>query len=135
DQHHKYFADSREIYVKLIFSRESDVILGGQVFGSKYVAEILNLIGLCVQKSMTISELITIQIGTHPVLTSSPAEYPIIIAAVDAMKNQLSLNKMIFCDFNNEVYDNLDCHDERNKLNDSGSIHKVEQELEIFNRQ
>ncbi|MCX8166575.1 MAG: FAD-dependent oxidoreductase [Candidatus Micrarchaeota archaeon] len=99
DKHHSAFGNSKELYVKLIFSRESDVILGGQVFGSVYVAELLNLIGLCVQKSMTISELITLQIGTHPVLTSSPASYPIILAAVDAMRNQLIQNKIIYCDF------------------------------------
>jgi len=47
-------------------------------------AEIINLIGVAIQKRMTATELETLQMATHPYLTSAPTVYPIVIAAQEA---------------------------------------------------
>jgi NADPH-dependent 2,4-dienoyl-CoA reductase/sulfur reductase-like enzyme len=67
--------------VKLIASKNSGVIIGGEVIGGLEAGELTNVIGLAVQNHMTIDSLLTMQIGTHPLLTASPAAYPLIKAA------------------------------------------------------
>ncbi|MHA1582684.1 MAG: pyridine nucleotide-disulfide oxidoreductase, partial [Candidatus Baldrarchaeia archaeon] len=57
-----------------------------QVIGGKSVGEIINIIGLAIQKGLTAAELCLMQIGTHPLLTSPPTAYPIIAAAEDAWR-------------------------------------------------
>ncbi|MDD5173745.1 MAG: FAD-dependent oxidoreductase [Candidatus Omnitrophica bacterium] len=70
--------------VKLIFSKQSGIILGGQVSCGMSCAQMINVIGIAIQKRMSCTELETLQIATHPYLTSAPTMYPIILAAQDA---------------------------------------------------
>ena len=72
--------------VKLIFAKESGTILGGQVAGGAEVGEMVNLIAMAIQNYLTASEMDTLQIGTHPLLTSAPTMPPLIIAAEDALR-------------------------------------------------
>ena len=67
--------------VKLIASKDSGIILGGEVFGGKSVGELTNLIGFMIQNKMTVDGMLTFQIGTHPLLTGPPSGYPLIKAA------------------------------------------------------
>jgi pyruvate/2-oxoglutarate dehydrogenase complex dihydrolipoamide dehydrogenase (E3) component len=67
--------------VKLVFERNSGVILGGQVMGDTTAGEIINAISACVQKRMTTEDMAMFQIGTHPALTASPIAYHIVNAA------------------------------------------------------
>ncbi|MDD5565518.1 MAG: FAD-dependent oxidoreductase [Candidatus Omnitrophica bacterium] len=69
--------------VKLIFSKQSGIILGGQVSCGMSCAQMINIIGIAIQKRMSCTELETLQIATHPYLTSAPTMYPIILAAQD----------------------------------------------------
>lgn len=85
DKHPERMPETKEIRVKLIFSRNSGVLLGGQVSGGISPGELINTIGLAIQNAMTITELITIQVGTHPMLTPAPTVYPLILAAEDAL--------------------------------------------------
>lgn len=39
------------------------------------------MVGLMIQNRMTVSSLLTFQIGTHPLLTGPPTAYPLIKAA------------------------------------------------------
>lgn len=71
--------------VKLIFSRQSGIILGGQISCGMSCAQAINIIGIAIQKRMSYTELETLQIATHPYLTSAPTMYPIILAAQDAV--------------------------------------------------
>jgi len=80
-------ADTHKQIVKLIVARESGVILGGEVVGGLSAGELINIIGLAIQNRMTINSIIVTQVGTQPLLTSSPAAYPIIKAAEAAAKN------------------------------------------------
>jgi NADPH-dependent 2,4-dienoyl-CoA reductase/sulfur reductase-like enzyme len=67
--------------VKLIASKDSGIILGGEVFGGRSVGELTNLIGFIVQNRMTVEGVLTSQIGTHPLLTGPPTAYALIKAA------------------------------------------------------
>ena len=46
--------------------------------------ELINLIGIAIQKRMSFEELETLQMATHPLLTAAPTVYPIVLAAQDA---------------------------------------------------
>ena len=67
--------------VKLVAARDTGVVLGGEVVGGVSTGELTNLIGVIVQNKMSVSEVLTTQIGTHPLLTASPTAYPVIKAA------------------------------------------------------
>ncbi|MBN2560251.1 MAG: FAD-dependent oxidoreductase [Phycisphaerae bacterium] len=67
--------------VKLIAARDTGVVLGGEVVGGVSTGELTNLVGFIVQNRMSVSEVLTAQIGTHPLLTAAPTAYPLIKAA------------------------------------------------------
>lgn len=81
DRHPGSLADMHKQYVKLIVGKESGVILGGEVAGGLSIGELTNTIGIIIQNRMTINSLLISQIGSHPLLTASPAGYPLIKAA------------------------------------------------------
>ncbi|WP_126992646.1 FAD-dependent oxidoreductase [Thermosipho globiformans] len=85
DRHPGKFADASKITMKLIFSKECGLLLGAQIVGGKSVGEIINIISLAIQKDVNIKDLLTMQIGTHPLLTAAPTVYPLAIAAEDAL--------------------------------------------------
>ncbi len=84
DRHPGSLEDTHKQSVKLIVGREAGVILGGEVSGGLSVGELTNTIGIIIENRMPINALLTAQIGTHPLLTASPAGYPLIKAAEDA---------------------------------------------------
>jgi pyruvate/2-oxoglutarate dehydrogenase complex dihydrolipoamide dehydrogenase (E3) component len=67
--------------VKLIVASDCGMIIGGEVYGGQSVGELTNSIGFLIQSHTNIKSLLTAQIGTHPLLTGSPAGYPLIKAA------------------------------------------------------
>jgi NADH oxidase (H2O2-forming) len=67
--------------IKLIFARDSGILLGADVAGGPSVGELTNVIGFAIQNKATINSLLTAQIGTHPLLTAPPTAYPLIKAA------------------------------------------------------
>jgi len=86
DRHPGTLPDKSALKVKLIFSLESGLLLGGQLAGGKSVGEMVNILGLGLQKDVTANDLVTMQIGTHPLLTSAPTTYPIVLAAESAIR-------------------------------------------------
>lgn len=90
DRHPGHIEDTHKQMVKLIVSKDSGIILGGEVIGGKSTGELVNIIGFIIQNRMTITHLLTSQIGTHPLLTASPAGYPLIKAA-EAVEQKLKL--------------------------------------------
>ena len=84
DKHPPTLPGASKVKVKLIFSKNSGIILGGQVAGGVSCGEVINLIGVAIQKRMSFVELETLQMATHPYLTSAPTVYPIVLAAQDA---------------------------------------------------
>ncbi len=84
DKHPATLPGAKKQLVKLIVGKESGVILGGEVVGGYSVGELINTIGIIIQNRMNINSLLTIQVGTHPLLTASPAGYPLLKAAGNA---------------------------------------------------
>jgi NADH oxidase (H2O2-forming) len=84
DKHPGTLPGVKKQLVKLIVGKESNVILGGEVIGGTSAGELTNLIGIMIQNRMNINSVITSQIGTHPLLTASPAGYPLLKAAGNA---------------------------------------------------
>jgi NADPH-dependent 2,4-dienoyl-CoA reductase/sulfur reductase-like enzyme len=60
---------------------DNGVVLGGEALGGSSVGELTNVLGFIIQNSMTINDLLMAQIGTQPMITASPAGYPLIKAA------------------------------------------------------
>ncbi|MDA3814002.1 MAG: FAD-dependent oxidoreductase [Candidatus Cloacimonetes bacterium] len=85
DRHPGALKDSHKQCCKLIVGKESGVILGGEVCGGLSTGELVNTIGIIIQNRMNINSLFTAQIGTHPLLTASPAGYPLLKAAENAL--------------------------------------------------
>ncbi|MBN2694822.1 FAD-dependent oxidoreductase [bacterium] len=81
DKHPGTLKNTHKQFVKLVVAKESGVILGGEVVGGESSGELINIIGLAIQNKMTIGSILTAQIGTHPLLTSAPTNYPLIKAA------------------------------------------------------
>lgn len=84
--------------VKLIAARDSGIILGGEIVGGPSAGELINIIGLAIQNKMTVNSLLTVQIGTHPLVTAQPTAYPIIKAAEIVAKksnNYVVINTVI----------------------------------------
>ncbi len=84
DKHPASLPGASQGKVKLIFSKQSGIILGGQVSCGMSCAQLINVIGLAIQKRMSFTELETLQVATHPYLTSAPTVYPLVQAAQDA---------------------------------------------------
>ena len=77
--------NTQNIKVKLIFSRNSGRLLGGQIIGPESIGEMLNILALAIQKETTIYNFDVLQIATHPLLTAAPTIYPLISAAHSAL--------------------------------------------------
>lgn len=86
DRHPGKISGAYKQRVKLVVSRENGLILGGEVSGGISVGELVNSLGFIIQSHMTITDLLVAQIGTQPMLTASPAAYPLIKAAEEAAK-------------------------------------------------
>lgn len=81
DTHPGNLEHSHKQTVKLIVATDCGMILGGEVYGGQSVGELTNAIGFLIQNRVTVKVLLTMQIGTQPLLTGSPAGYPLIKAA------------------------------------------------------
>ena len=92
DRHPGTIKDAKKIMTKLIVSPSNGIIIGGEMYGGKSVGELINVVGLAIQKEVTVYELISYQIGTHPLLTTAPTKYALIKAAemaIEKIKQQI----------------------------------------------
>lgn len=91
NRHPGNLPDTHLQIVKLIAAKNSGVIIGGEAIGGAEAGELTNVIGLAIQNRMSVNSFLTMQIGTHPCLTASPAAYPLIkaaeIIAIKILKN------------------------------------------------
>lgn len=81
DRHPGKLTNGHYQYVKLVANKTTGLILGGEVVGGSSIGELTNVLGFIIQNKMTASDLLCSQIGTQPMLTASPAAYPLIKAA------------------------------------------------------
>lgn len=93
DTHPAAFKKTSALTIKLYASPCDGSILGGEVWGGKSAGEIINTISLAIQKGVSVFELISFQIGSHPLLTSAPTKTILIKAAekiIDIIENNKS---------------------------------------------
>ena len=90
NRHPATMPGAREQYVKLIVSRYSGQILGGQVIGGDEVGEIINLIGNIIESGKSVYSVMSMQVATQPMITGAPTNYPLIMAAMMAIKEMES---------------------------------------------
>lgn len=81
DTHPAAFNNTSPLTLKLFASPCDGSILGGEVWGGRTAGEIINTISLAIQKGVSVFELISYQIGSHPLLTAAPTKTLLIKAA------------------------------------------------------
>jgi len=86
DKHPGCMPEMSDLTVKLVFNKNTGVLLGGQAHGGATTGEVTNFIGAIIQQKARAEEIATFQIGTHPALTASPIAYPIVNAAENALE-------------------------------------------------
>jgi len=86
DKHPGALPYAHQVMVKLIFSKDSEVLMGGQIAGSFSCAELINIIVMGIESRILRNEMETFQFATHPYLTPSPVTYHLINAAMNAKK-------------------------------------------------
>jgi pyruvate/2-oxoglutarate dehydrogenase complex dihydrolipoamide dehydrogenase (E3) component len=86
---HPTFEETNTLTVKLFASPLDGSILGGEVWGGKSAGEIINTISLAIQKGVTVFELVSFQIGSHPLLTSAPTK-TVLIKAAEMIINKIN---------------------------------------------
>ncbi len=87
DHHPASMPGTVEIYCRLIFSKDSLQLLGGQITGGSTTGELVNTIGLAIQMHATATDIATMQFGSQPRLT--PSLHPMVAATGDALKNDI----------------------------------------------
>ncbi len=92
DTHPDKFEETSPLSLKLYASPCDGSILGGEVWGGKSAGEIINTISLAIQKGVTVFELISFQIGSHPLLTAAPTK-TILIKAAENIIDQIEKMK------------------------------------------
>lgn len=81
DRHPGSMPGAAPTKVKLIFTRDNGLLVGGGVSGGRGIGELINVISACIQHRMTAYEVSLFQMGTHPALTASPIVYQLANAA------------------------------------------------------
>ncbi len=89
DTHPGSFENTSPLTIKLFASPSDGSILGGEVWGGRSAGEMINIISLAIQKGVTVYELMSFQIGTHPLLTSAPTK-TILIKAAEGIISQMN---------------------------------------------
>lgn len=86
DRHPATLPGMHMIKVRLIFEKTTAQLIGGEIYGSGSAAGcMINTVATMVQNRMIIDEIPTFQMGTHPLMTCSPANCHILNAAEDAI--------------------------------------------------
>ena len=89
DKHPGGMPDTRKMKLKLLFDKETKVLIGGQIAGGITTGEIINCISALIGAKKTMEDIILFQMGTQPINTPSPLAYPLNKAAEDAKYKNL----------------------------------------------
>jgi len=85
NRHPAVMPGGQELTLKLLFERQTRILIGGQLMGAKSGGELINAVSACIQQRMTADQIATFQTGTHPALTASPIAYQLVNAAEEAI--------------------------------------------------
>jgi NADH oxidase (H2O2-forming) len=86
DRHPGGMPGAADAKLKLVFCKEKGLLVGGGASGGDSIGELMNVIGACIQHSVTAYDIALFQMGTHPALTASPIAYQLVNAAELAIK-------------------------------------------------
>ena len=86
DRHPGSMPGAADVKLKLVFCRENGLLVGGGASGGTSIGELMNVVGACIQHSVTAYDIALFQMGTHPALTASPIAYQLVNAAELAIK-------------------------------------------------
>lgn len=89
DRHPGKLNNGHYQFVKLVANKTTGLVMGGEVIGGNSVGELTNVLGFIIQNKMTVSDIMVSQIGTQPMLTGSPAAYPIVKAAESILRKMI----------------------------------------------
>jgi len=73
-----------DMKIKLIFRKDNSEVIGGHVSGGEATADMVNIIAVAIQTHLTAEQMAVMQYATHPLLTSSPLTYHVMLAAENA---------------------------------------------------
>jgi len=85
DKHPGTMPGAIELWVKLVFDKTTRKMLGGECCGGMSTGEISNCMAVLIAAEMTVDQVATLRVGTHPALTASPLVYQLVNAAEDAL--------------------------------------------------
>jgi len=80
----EYYPGALSIKVKLIFDKESELLIGGQVVGGEEVTQRINSLSFAIQKQMTLRELVKADTAYAPPLNETWE--PMVLAAETALR-------------------------------------------------
>jgi len=80
-KHPSALPNTQEQAIKLLATKKGGVVIGAQIVGGLDAGEMINILGVAIEKNYTIFDLVGLQVATHPLLTSAPTTYPIMQAA------------------------------------------------------
>lgn len=90
DKHPAKLPGNHKQTVRLVAMKSSGIVIGAQVIGGIDVGEMINILGVIIEKKMSVYDLLNLQVATHPLLTSAPTSYPIVQAAQNIAAIQIS---------------------------------------------
>jgi len=85
DRHPSAMPGATELRVKLVFDKNTGKMIGGESCGGVSTGELSNCMAVLVAAEMTVDQVTTLRVGTHPALTASPLVYQIVNAGEDAL--------------------------------------------------
>jgi len=80
-KHPAALPNTQEQAIKLIATKKGGIVIGAQIVGGLDAGEMINMLGAIIECGYTIFDLISLQVATHPLLTSAPTTYPVMQAA------------------------------------------------------
>ena len=86
NRHPATIPGAQKQFVKLVATRNGGQIIGGQIVGGNETGEMINIIGLMIETGLSLYNVMSMQVATQPMLTAAPTNYPIVMAAIMAMK-------------------------------------------------
>ncbi|MCK5915214.1 MAG: FAD-dependent oxidoreductase, partial [Deltaproteobacteria bacterium] len=73
-----------DMKIQLLFRRDNGEVIGAHVSGGEAAADMVNIVAVAIQAHLTAEQLAIMQYATHPLLTSSPLSYHVMLAAENA---------------------------------------------------
>ena len=73
-----------DMKIKLLFRKDNGQVIGGHVSGGEAASDMVNIIAVAIQAHLTAEQLAVMQYATHPLMTSSPLSYHVMLAAENA---------------------------------------------------